>query len=238
MHKNTFTGDKKLPLKSLLANPERAFVQWLTPRFPGCLQGYHLTLMTLLWSAGAVVCGYLARSSLHWLWLGAALQVAQWFTDSLDGALGRYRDTGIPKWGYYMDHFLDYVFMCCAIVGLALLLDGHDRFLMMLLLPVVVTFMMSSYLAFSATGEFKITFLGIGPTELRLLMIVIYGATFFLGEKFLTLPLPYTIFIMICAACVVIFRTQKYIWSIDMKEKAQRLGILSSQLTAEGETSE
>ena len=36
------------------------------------------------------------------------------FTDSFDGALGRRRDTGIPKWGYYMDHLLDFVFMWCV----------------------------------------------------------------------------------------------------------------------------
>lgn len=218
-----FTGDKKVPLKSPLAAPEKAFIKWLTPRFPRFLEGYHLTLMTILWSGGAVLCGWLARENIHWLWMGAGLQVAQWFTDSLDGSLGRHRDTGIPKWGYYMDHFLDYVFMACGVIGLALLLDGTDRFLMMVLMPIVVSFMVSSYLAFSATGEFKITFLGVGPTELRLLMIMVYASVVIFGKGILSAPLPYITGVLSAVICLVIYRTQKYIWAIDMNDKARRL---------------
>ncbi len=51
----------------------------------------------------------------------------QWFTDSFDGALGRHRDTGIPRWGFYMDHFLDFVFMCPVFIGWSFLFAGLNR---------------------------------------------------------------------------------------------------------------
>ncbi|KMQ50595.1 hypothetical protein CHISP_2446 [Chitinispirillum alkaliphilum] len=222
MPDSNFTGDKKLPLKSPLAAPERALIEWLTPRFTKHIEGYHLTLMTIIWSIGAVACGWLARGQVMWLLSGIVFQLAQWFTDSLDGSLGRYRDTGIPKWGYYMDHFLDYIFLCAGITGLAMLLDGTDRFMMMAVMPIAAGFMVSSYLAFSSTGQFKITFLGIGPTELRLFMIIIYGLVIMSGTAIISKPLPYLLVFLSIGLCVVVYRTQKYIWKIDMSDKASR----------------
>lgn len=223
-HKNTptFTGDKKVPLKSPLAKIERRFIDFLTPHFPGWIQGYHLTLMTIIWSAGLIIAGWLARGDLRWLYLASAMQVLQWFTDSFDGSLGRYRDTGIPKWGYFMDHFLDYVFMSCAFVGYAILLDGTPRFIMLLLLPVQVGFVINSYLSFSSTGEFKITFLGIGPTELRLFMIALNTGVTLFGTVWLEKALPYAGIVLFIGLCVVVFRTQKYVWAIDKADKQAR----------------
>jgi len=111
MAEKPFHGDKKLPMKSLLARAERKLIDAYTPRFPKWIEGYHLTLMTIPWSAGLILFGRLAKSSPHYLWASSLMLLLQWFTDSFDGALGRHRDTGIPKWGYYMDHLLDFVFM-------------------------------------------------------------------------------------------------------------------------------
>ena len=37
--------------------------------------------------------------------------VLHYFTDHFDGKLGKYRDTGLRKWGFYMDHLFDYGFL-------------------------------------------------------------------------------------------------------------------------------
>ncbi len=221
---STFTGDKKLPLKSPLARIERQFIDALTPHFPSWIEGYHLTLMTILWSGGLVISGWLARSDLRWLYLASAMQMLQWFTDSFDGSLGRYRDSGIPKWGYYMDHFLDYVFLCCAFIGYALLLDGTSRFLMLVLLPVQVGFVINSFLSFASTGEFKITFLGVGPTELRLFMVALNTCVTLFGTAWLEKALPYVGIALFLGLCVVVYRSQKYIWAIDGADTLARKG--------------
>jgi phosphatidylglycerophosphate synthase len=217
-----FKGDKKLPLKSPLAKAEKRLIDWLTPRFPRWIEGYHLTLTTILWSAGLILFGWLARGSLHWLWLASLMLALQWFTDCFDGALGRYRDTGIPKWGYHMDHLLDFVFMCSALVGYALLFDGLTRLLFFILIPIFGTFMVNSYLSFAATSEFKITFLGTGPTELRLALILLNTAIIFLGTAFVQTILPVAVPLAGIMLMVVVFRTQKYIWRIDMEDKRRR----------------
>lgn len=100
MDNQEFGGDKKLPMKTLLAKYEKKFIDSNVSKFPGWVQGYHLTLMTIPFSAGLIIFGYLAKNNFTWLWLSSLMLFLQWFTDSFDGALGRFRDTGIPKWGF------------------------------------------------------------------------------------------------------------------------------------------
>lgn len=217
-----FHGDKKLPLKSPFAKVERKFIDYWTPRFPRWIEGYHLTLMTILWSGGLILFGHLARANLHWLWLSSVMLFMQWFTDSFDGALGRYRDTGIPKWGYHMDHFLDFVFMCSALIGYALLFDGWARTLFLILIPIFGALMVNSYLSFAATNEFKITFLGMGPTEIRLALILLNTAVILFGVGFAEKALPFVPVIGLLVLAVVVYRTQRYVWRIDMDDKRRR----------------
>ena len=222
MKQRQFGGDKKLPMRTALARFERRFIDSNVHRFPKWLQGYHLTLMPLPISAGLVVFGYLARENLSWLWLSSLMLFLQWFTDSFDGALGRFRDTGIPKWGYYMDHLLDFVFMCCLFIGYSFLLEGTGKQIVYLFVPVFGCFMASSFLSFAATNEFKITYLGAGPTEIRIGFIVLNALLIFFGTAWIEKLLAYILAAAIVLLCVVIFRTQKYIWRTDMKNKADR----------------
>ena len=225
MDDQTFDGDKKLPMRSLLARCERKFIDSNVSKFPRWLEGYHLTLMTIPWSAGLIVFGYLAKSRYHWLWLSSLMLFLQWFTDSFDGAIGRYRDTGIPKWGFYMDHLLDYVFMAAILIGYSFLFSGRFQQILYLLVPLFGCFMVSSYLAFGATNEFKITYLGTGPTEMRIWFIILNCAIIKFGVGWLEKILPYIIVLSIIFLCAVIYRTQKYIWKMDMTNKNAEDGI-------------
>lgn len=218
-----FKGDSKVPLRSPLARGERQVIRFLVPRFPGWIEGYQLTLMTVPWCAGLLLAGYLARGNLNWLWLASAMLFLQWFTDSIDGALGKYRDFGIPKWGYYMDHLLDYFFMSAALGVYAVLFDGTSRALSLVLIPIFGGFMVNSYLSFGATSEFKITFLGAGPTESRLALIILNTLVIIFGTGFVEWALPYAPFVMGAVLALVIFRTQRHIWQVDMEDKKNRL---------------
>jgi len=219
MKNRVFGGDKKLPMNSLLARYEKRFIDGSVERFPNWIEGYHLTLTTLLWSAGLILFGWLARSSYQWLWGSSLMLFLQWFTDSFDGALGRYRDTGIPRWGYYMDHFLDFVFMCSVLIGYSFLFDGWNRQMIYLFVPVSGCFIVSSYLAFGATGEFKITYLGSGPTEVRIYFIILNLCIILFGVGWIEKILVYLFAGSMIVLCIIIYRTQKYIWRMDMAEK-------------------
>jgi hypothetical protein len=83
--------------------------------------------------------------------------------------------------------------------------------------------MVNSYLAFAATNEFKITFLGLGPTEVRLLLILLNTALIGFGTAFVQAALPYAFAAGLMVVVLVVYRTQKYIWRIDMADKQARL---------------
>ncbi len=226
MSEDKFAGDRKLPMTTLLAPLERRFIDACVCRFPAWIEGWHLTLMTIPWSIGVIVFGYLAGrfGNLHWLWLSSAMIFLQWFTDCFDGALGRLRDFGIPKWGFFMDHLLDYVFMCAILAGYSFLPEGNiSRQVIYLLIPVFSCFMVSSYLAFGATGQFKITYLGTGPTEIRIWFIVLNAGLTVFGVGWIEPLLPYILAVSILFLCFVVFRTQKYIWAADMAQKRSRM---------------
>ncbi len=217
-----FGGDKKLPIKSPLGNLEKKLIGSTIHKIPGFIEGYHLTLMTIIWSIGFIFFGFLAQHNRHWLWLCSLMLFLQWFTDSYDGALGRLRDTGIPKWGYYMDHFLDFVFLCSIFIGYTFLFSEETTKVIYFLLIIFAGFMVNSYLSFAATNEFKITYLGFGPTEMRIMFIFFNIYLIYFGVTFLERYLKYFIPVSFIILVVVIFRTQEYIWSIDMKDKAAR----------------
>ena len=222
MSDQAFAGDKKLPLKSPLARYERKFIDSTVSKFPAWIEGYHLTLTTIPWSIGLIVFGYLARGNPNWLWLSSLMLFLQWFTDCFDGALGRYRDTGIPKWGFYMDHLLDFVFMSSVFLGYTFLFEGLNKSLVFFMVPAYGTLMVSSFLAFGATGEFKITYLRIGPTEIRALFIILNCLITFFGTGFIEKSLLYVFILFMVGLCVVIYRTGKYIWNIDMQNKRSK----------------
>ena len=72
-------------------------VNWIVPRIPPFIETYHLTLLTLIWSTGIVVCSYLARDNISWLWLVSLFIFLQYMSDVLDGAVVRYRNTGLVR---------------------------------------------------------------------------------------------------------------------------------------------
>ena len=213
-----FDGGKKIGA-SVLGRPEKRFIAWLTPKVPAGIRSHHLTLASIPISLFIIGFSFLARENDLYLW-GVSLMIAlQWLTDSLDGAVGRARHEGLVRWGYYMDHFLDYIFLAAILVGYMILLPDHFKYLQFFILAIFGAFMVNSYLALSATGRFRITHLGIGPTEIRLVFILVNSMLFFFGKTYLAGALPYVLVFSFLSLCLVVYRTQKEIWGLDMAKK-------------------
>ncbi|MBL7214061.1 MAG: hypothetical protein ISS71_00115 [Phycisphaerae bacterium] len=221
MSERTAGCDKKAPMKTLLSTPEKRFILWLTPHFPAWVETWQLTLLTIPWSIGMILFGWLAgkTGNRNWLWASSVMIFLQWFTDCFDGAIGRYKNTGLIKWGFYMDHFLDFVFMCSVFIGWSYLFDGAgNKFLWFMSLG-MGCLMVNAFLSFGATNQFKITYLATGPTEMRLYFILINTAIIFFGTTWLQICLPYIFIAFWLGICIVIYRTQKRIWQLDMDIK-------------------
>lgn len=221
MNQAQFGGDKKIG-KWAFASLERRMVAWLVPKVPSWLETHHLTMLTLVWSIGIVIASLMARQSLHWLWLVSGFIALQYLSDVLDGAVGRYRDTGLIKWGFYMDHFLDFLFLASIIVGYALAFPDIAAHWFLALLAVGGALMVNSFLSFAATNEFQISTLGIGPTEIRLFFILANAAMVFFGTAWLPVALPVILGVLAASLAWSVWKSHRRIWRIDMENKLSR----------------
>ena len=226
MRHGQFAGDKKKG-EWVLGKLERRLVNWTVPRMPRFIETYHLTPLTLVWSIGVVASSFLARENINWLWLVSLFIALQYLSDVLDGAVGRYRGTGLVRWGYYMDHFLDFVFLASIIAGYGLILSSIPWYWFLALMGLGGAFMANAFLSFAATNEFRISVLKIGPTEGRMFGVLVNTAIILFGGGWVEAALPFLVILLTAGLTGVVFWTQRYIWKIDMELK--RRGTVSSE---------
>lgn len=156
-------------LTSILAPAEKRTLVWLAERMPRAINSDHLTALAFGAMAAAGGLYALARVWPPALMLVNVMLIVNWFGDSLDGTVARVRDQQRPRYGYYVDHVID-------LAGTALLFAGlaASGFMSPIIATLVVAafFLVSAetYLATHARGVFKMAFIGVGPTELRVLM--------------------------------------------------------------------
>jgi phosphatidylglycerophosphate synthase len=216
--KNTFAGDKKVG-RNIFYTPETALKRWIVPRIPKRIETYHLTMLTAVWSVGVLAFSYLAQWNMQWLWGASAMLVAQYLSDLLDGELGRYRNTGLVKWGYFMDHYLDYAFLCSILIGYSFFIPEQFHLMYFFVLAIIVAFMVQSYLGFAASNAFRISYFGIGPTEMRIVFLLINTAFIFFGTTYIGWTLPSVLILAAIGLQIVVYRTQKELWKADMRQK-------------------
>ena len=204
---------------SVLTPLERRLAVRVLPRIPSWLETYHLTMLTLVWSGFILFFSYLAARDLRWLWGVSAMVAMQYVTDHYDGKIGKYRGTGLVRWGYYMDHLLDYVFLCSVIVGYSFILPERSRFQILIMLAIFAAYEVSTFLAFAATDRLKISYLKFGPTEFRLALIVINGLLVQFGTRQMVNGLKYVNIGAAVGLVLMVYKTHKLIWELDMKHK-------------------
>jgi phosphatidylglycerophosphate synthase len=204
---------------SFLTPLERRLAVRVLPRIPSWLETYHLTMLTLVWSGLILFFSYLAKNDLRWLWGVSAMVALQYVTDHYDGKIGKYRGTGLVRWGYYMDHLLDYFFLCSVIIGYSFILPERSRFQILIMLAIFAGYEVSTFLAFASTDRLKISYLKFGPTEFRLALIVINGLLVQYGTRTMVNGLKYVNIGAAIGLALMIYRTHKVIWALDMEHK-------------------
>jgi phosphatidylglycerophosphate synthase len=156
--------------QNILARRERQLLNWLCARMPRWVTP---DLLTALGVFGAVLTfGGYAASNLGdaWLWLAIAGYVIQWFGDSMDGSLARYRKIERPSYGYFIDHSCDGLTTALIVWGI-----GTTPYVTMdVVMVALVGYLLLSihaYLSARVLGEFKLSYLAAGPTELRFMLV-------------------------------------------------------------------
>jgi len=157
--------------ESLLSRSEKTALLWLAARMPPWANSDHLTLLGFVALIGAGACYWFARWDRLWL-LGAIVFLAlNWFGDSLDGTLARFRNRQRPRYGFYVDHVVDAVGTFFLLGGMAM--SGIMSAPVALgLLIVYLLLMIEVCLATYTIGVFQISFFKMSPTELRIALSI------------------------------------------------------------------
>jgi phosphatidylglycerophosphate synthase len=125
----------------------------------------------------------------------------------------------LVRWGYYMDHLLDYFFLCSILIGYAFILPERSRYQILFMLAIFAGYEMSTFLSFAATDRLTISYLKFGPTEFRLALIIINALIVQYGLRYMISGLKYVNTGAVIGLALLIYRTQKAIWEMDMKKK-------------------
>lgn len=157
---------------SVLNALEKKVLVWLAQRQPKWMTS---DILTYFGTFGAVVIavGYILSAwNINFLWLSSLGFIINWYGDSLDGTLARVRKTQRPIYGYYLDHTIDAINEVMIFVGVGLSGLMH---LEIALLALVMYLLMTINVSINAhlKKEFKLTYAKMGPTEFRIIMIVI-----------------------------------------------------------------
>lgn len=158
--------------ENLLAASERRLLTWLCARMPPWVSPDMLTFVGM---AGAflVFAGYVGSNlGDQWLWLAIVGYVVQWFGDSTDGSLARFRKIERPRYGYFLDHSCDGLATTLVVVGIGL---GPYVTLEVALVALAGYLLLSihAFLSVRVLGELKLSYANAGPTELRFVLIAL-----------------------------------------------------------------
>lgn len=157
---------------SILNALEKKALVWLAKRQPKWMTSDILTFIGVI-GAVIVALGYaLSNYDIRWLWLASFGFFVNWYGDSLDGTLARVRNTQRPIYGFYLDHCVDGVTMAIMCIG-AGLSEMLNLYIAMAVLVAYLLLSISVYINAHLKGEFKLTFAGMGPTEFRLVMVLV-----------------------------------------------------------------
>jgi len=152
---------------SVLASSEKRLLIWIARRLPRWLSSDVLSALGFAAMAGAGASFAAFRLSRAGAIGVAACLFLNWFGDSLDGTVARVRHEERPRYGFYVDHVIDLAGTAVLLAGLAVSPLMHSA-VALILLAAFLLVSAESYLATHAAGVFRLAFLGVGPTELRI----------------------------------------------------------------------
>lgn len=163
----------------LLGPFERPALKWFARHMPVWINPDILTGLGVFGAFLILVSYALTNFDHNFLWLANLGFVINWFGDSMDGTLARHRLKQRPKYGFFVDHTVDSFNEVLIFLGIGL--SPFMRFEIACL--ALVGYLLMSVLVYvrtCVTGEFRISYGKLGPTEVRAIAVVVNTLIFFL----------------------------------------------------------
>ena len=173
----------------LLGPLERPALQWLAVHMPAWVTPDICTGIGVLGAVLIMISYALSMTNPNYLWLASFGFVINWFGDSLDGTLARHRHIERPVFGFFLDHTVDAVNEVMIFLGLGL--TPYVSFNVASL--ALIGYLLLSVLVYVRTcviGEFKISYGKLGPTEIRVLAVLLNIGMYFGGIRTIPIKLP------------------------------------------------
>lgn len=188
----------------LLGGLERPAIAWMVRHTPAWVTPDHLTFLGFLAAILIGVSYWLTNINPAFLWLANLGFFLNWYGDSMDGNLARYRKIERPKYGFFIDHTVDTISETCIFLGIGLS-PYVDFPLAALALVGYLSMANLVYITTSVKGKFKISYGSLGPTEARVIAILANTFVFFVGNPQITLPIVGQVFFYNLVVILVIF---------------------------------
>ena len=157
---------------SILNAAEKKLLVWLAGKQPSWVTSDFMTFIGMLGSVLMFAGFVLSNLSVQWLWMVIGGLFLNWDGDSLDGTLARVRNTQRPVYGYFLDHNMDILneILMFTAVGLSPFVHLHIA-LGALILYLVLT--AQQQINVHLRQEFNLTYAKLGPTEFRLIVVLV-----------------------------------------------------------------
>lgn len=156
--------------ETFTAEAEKRFLLRICQRIPGWVTSDMLTMLGIVGSAFAFIGYWLSTYSPRWLIVAIAGIFVNWLGDSLDGTLARYNNAERPQYGFFLDHITDTVAIGLVAIGIGVSPYASITSGLVVLLGYYLLVIMTMATCI-ATGLFRISFNGLGPTEIRLVIV-------------------------------------------------------------------
>lgn len=192
----------------LLGPLERPVLAWMARKMPAWITPDWLTGIGFFASVLICVSYGLTTYDRNFLWLVSFGILLNWWGDSLDGSLARYRHIERPRYGFFIDHITDTLSEILIFVGLGL--SPYVDFKVALIgLICYLNISILVYLIMVTKGVFKISLWKMGPTEIRMIAILANVAIYFAESPKLPAPLNqytyYDVVVVVVSLLLLIF---------------------------------
>ena len=170
-----------------LAPLERPALAYLVKIMPRWVSPDMLTIFGFLSGVLIGVSYLLTNLDKNFLWLANLGFVLNWFGDSLDGNLARYRKIERPRYGFFIDHAVDIISEVFIFLGLAF--SPYVDFKIAILALIAYLCMTNLvFLITSVEGVFQISYGRLGPTEARVIAMSANTIIYFIKNPQVQLP--------------------------------------------------
>ena len=206
---------------NILRNSEQKSIAYLVQRVPKWINSDGLTAIGFFGNFFVAVCFVLAYVSDIFLLISLLGFIVNWYGDSLDGRLAYYRNVPRKWYGYSLDVSVDWVGLSLIGLGYYIYALPQWKWLGLIFIVLYGWEMITAQLRYNITGKYSIDSGIFGPTELRvILMIILVIEYFFKGSIYYAVSVA--CLIMVVTNLMDMMKTLKAADQRDIREKKEK----------------